>query len=332
MLKSKAVTERFHCHSPHQKLRLCGQICAAAETRGWVLLVTGRNESFLKYHPFIIRLQHFGYSVVTYDHRGQGLSQRLISGQPELGHVDDFQHYVDDLDMIFAEQVLPRSTDLPVYVVAHSMGGMIATQWLAMQQSCQVTLHAMVLSAPMFGIRLPLPHGLMVGYLKLYLLLMRWLKWPPTFVPSHGGYRPLPFENNPLTSDRSEFCRIQSLVEQQPELRLGGVSHGWLYSALRATQQVSHFASNITTPVLVLLATEERIIDNSKLNPPPNPEWEYQVIKGARHEILMENPAIRRFAEQSMVEFFERQTTLLSSYPSDVDKNQKKVRDKACSI
>src|SRR4051812_44355355 len=46
-----------------------------------IVISTGRTESFIKYKELIWDLWQLGYSVFIHDHRGQGLSSRLLADE-----------------------------------------------------------------------------------------------------------------------------------------------------------------------------------------------------------------------------------------------------------
>lgn len=72
--------------------------CAMVQTEPSpaMIMVNGRTESYLKYQSLINEFYQFGYSVYMLDHRGQGLSQRLLNNHHK-GHVEDFSFYIEDL-------------------------------------------------------------------------------------------------------------------------------------------------------------------------------------------------------------------------------------------
>ena len=94
-----------------------------------------------------------GYDVLLFDHRGQGYSQRLLDDK-EKGHIDEFRFYVDDMAQII-EKITALFDYSAQHLIAHSMGGLIATYYLA---NCDHHINKAVLTSPFYGV--PLSHPL----------------------------------------------------------------------------------------------------------------------------------------------------------------------------
>ena len=75
------------------------------EVQESIVLVTGRTESYLKYQELAFDLYHQGYNVYIIDHRGQGLSQRLLKDNHK-GYVKIFDDYAHDLKQFIDEVVI----------------------------------------------------------------------------------------------------------------------------------------------------------------------------------------------------------------------------------
>ncbi len=80
------------------------------------------------------------------DHRGQGAPERMLS-DTHRGHVVNFSDYSDDLAAFWQQQVAPGRWRKR-FILAHSMGGAIATLFL---QRYHRIVDAMALCAPMFA-------------------------------------------------------------------------------------------------------------------------------------------------------------------------------------
>ena len=111
------------------------------EPRYIVLLAHGYGEHARRYDHVADRLVDAGAAVYAPDHFGHGRSQ----GERAL--VSDIAALSDDLDRVrqLAEQEHPG---LPVVLIGHSMGGLIATDYA---QRHGAGLSALVISAPAIG-------------------------------------------------------------------------------------------------------------------------------------------------------------------------------------
>ncbi len=81
-----------------------------------------------RYFPFMNFLAEKGYVCVIHDHRGHGES---IRERDDLGyfHQDGSKALVEDARMV-SEWAKDKYPDLPLYMVAHSMGSMVARIFL----------------------------------------------------------------------------------------------------------------------------------------------------------------------------------------------------------
>lgn len=105
-----------------------------------VLLAHGHAEHIGRYAHVIAALNDHGYAVCGQDHRGHGRS----GGERALAM--RFDDYVDDFRLM-AIEAQARHPGLPVIVLGHSMGGLIASRYaLAWQED----LSALVISGAAF--------------------------------------------------------------------------------------------------------------------------------------------------------------------------------------
>jgi alpha-beta hydrolase superfamily lysophospholipase len=106
------------------------------------VVVHGYGEHGGRYAHVIDALVANGATVVTPDHHGHGRSEG------ERVHVVDVAEYVADLHTVVA-WARERSPGLPVALVGHSMGGMIATRYAQIHRD---DLAVLVLSGPLVGL------------------------------------------------------------------------------------------------------------------------------------------------------------------------------------
>lgn len=267
-----------------------------------VVIVNGRIESAWKYQELCYDLFCQGFDVYTYDHRGQGLSDRLTEDR-QIGYVHEFQDYVTDLQGLVAHFDLNGYQQR--FLLAHSMGGAVATRYL--QTTPNHPFHAVAMSAPMFGVNMP-------WYLRpiapLITQLMTAFSPQPTYAPGYGAYHPKPFHLNLLTHSEIRYRLFRELYEAHPELQIGGPSHRWVWQSLLATKQCLQMTRQIKIPMLILQAEEEAIVCNQAQNrllkklSRTQQYAELQTILGARHELLFEQDAYRNQALAHILRFF----------------------------
>jgi lysophospholipase len=278
--------------------------------KGVVLLSPGRIEGAIKYPELVWELAQLGYATAIIDHRGQGYSDRL-SDNPHHGHVDQFDDFVDD----FAAFVRATETamqghyghELPLHVVAHSMGGAIAALYLARYPH---KIKNAVLCSPMFGIQTGrLPHWLAASFAHtgafLNNLLMPSRPW---YILGTGDYIEIPFAQNELSHSLARYQAFRQLYEEHPEVQLGGPSFRWVSQALAASRQAIAEAGQIHIPVLVLQAGGDTVVDPRGqaqfVCALSHPQSRLVTIKQARHELFIEADVYRQPTLQQTLAWF----------------------------
>lgn len=114
---------------------------------GWIaVLVHGYGEHLGRYDATANALVDAGAVVFGNDHAGHGKS----AGERVL--IEDFEKIVEDVRLV-VQGAQSRFPDLPVVLIGHSMGGMIAARYA---QRFPQDLRALVLSAPVLGTWHPL--------------------------------------------------------------------------------------------------------------------------------------------------------------------------------
>jgi lysophospholipase len=262
-----------------------------------LLVLGGRTEFAEKYAELFFDLQPLHMAIYSYDHRGQGLSQRPLT-DPHKGHVEDFGEYIEDL-RIFLNEVIGRK-HRRVFVLAHSMGGAVTALFL---QKYQGYFAGAILCSPMFAINChPLPCRLMGWLADLAVLTGRGAHYVPRGGPYPG---PPPFLNNVLTSSRVRFDASYSFVEKNPTLALGSPTFLWLREALRSSKKAVAGADRVDIPVLLLQAGGDEVVTSSAQLEfcRKAPQCRLHTIAGARHELLMEQDLMRDEAIHLIHEF-----------------------------
>jgi lysophospholipase len=267
--------------------------------KGVVVIVNGRNETLVKYRTVISELTAAGYSVYSFDHRGQGFSERLLV-DPHKGHVDSFADYVADLHF-FLENIVKRRPHNSCLALAHSMG---ATITLLHELRYPGSFAAIAMTAPMLGFSTaPWPFFLVPPLLSLYEVLGLREK----YVVGGGPFKSELFtDDNFLTSDRENYNRNQQMMLDYPRIQLGSPTCAWVQESLRAIKDIMAGAENLRIPLLILQAESDRVVNNRALERFCHRagSCELLVIPQDRHEILMEKPKLREIAGRAILEFF----------------------------
>ena len=260
-------------------------------SRAVCILLHGQTEFIEKYGEVIDALRGRGFTVATFDWRGQGGSARALA-DPLKCHVADFREYDEDL-AAFLEQVIKPLGMAPPLALAHSMGAHILLRTLHDRPG---SFSAGVLSAPMLAVS---TRGQPAWIAALATSVMNAIGRSTDWVMGMAARDPLKmtFDDNLVTSDRARWEHAQSLCAKYPELRLAGPTWGWLKAAnaSMAREMAPGFAEEIATPLLVCGAGQDRICltaaerDFAKRLP----RGIYVEFEDAEHEILMENDSIR---------------------------------------
>ncbi|WP_314928115.1 alpha/beta fold hydrolase [Aeromonas piscicola] len=270
-----------------------------------ILIVNGRVESYLKYQELAWDLWRQGYSLYLIDHRGQGLSDRLLDDQ-EKGYVDQFDDYVLDLKQ-FHDQVIVADQPAKLFLLAHSMGGAISALYL---ERWPDDIKAAVLSSPMMGINLGgLPKWLAQGLAASIDTVGSWLGEPP-YGPGQGSYQSHEFAENGLSHSKPRYQAFRQLYEQRPQIKLGGVTAHWIREGIAAGDSAIAAADRIKTPLLLLQAGEDSVVDNVAQDAfcaRARCEGGKPLrIEGAWHELFMESDPQRQAALNATLAFFDR--------------------------
>lgn len=248
--------------------------------RAEVLISHGFGEHSGRYGALTDHLAAHRYSVTAYDHRGHGLSDGLP------GHVESFSEYDIDLDRIVAS-VRSRSQSEKVYLVGHSMGGLIALRYAARKVDA---LAGAIISAPLIAVAVPVPaHKLMIARV---------------------GARMKPrmrLDNEIDPANLSRDPEVGRAYSTDPLVNRK-VSAKWFAEATKAMQEVTEWATRITTPVLVMHGTEDKLasLDATKrmFENIGSRDKELVVYPGFYHEL---------FNEPEKGEVFERVTDWLDA-------------------
>jgi len=92
--------------------------------KAMVHVIHGYAEHIDRYGNVVNELLPAGYAVFGTDHRGHGKSQG------KRGHVKNFQEFIDDEKQFRRDVIRPRFSEIPYFVLGHSMGSLIAMNYV----------------------------------------------------------------------------------------------------------------------------------------------------------------------------------------------------------
>jgi alpha-beta hydrolase superfamily lysophospholipase len=235
-----------------------------------VVLVHGYGEHIGRYEHVAQALVARGSAVVGPDHVGHGRS----AGEPAV--VEDFESVVDDLRAV----VQATRDDLPVVMVGHSMGGLIAIRYT---QRHRADLAGLVLSAPAVGLG-PVVEG--------------WLAAPE--LPSD------PIDGAALSRDPA----VREAYAADPLVYHGGWKRPYLEAVVDADRAIAQGPTFGDLPLLYVHGADDQIVPVELARPVierlAGPDSELHVLEGARHEPFHEFGKEQTIA--SVASFAERVT------------------------
>lgn len=197
--------------------------------RAVLLVAHGAGEHSGRYQSFARYFSGYGYAVAALDHNGHGHSD----GRP--GHVERFGDYLDDLENFHAE-VAARFSKLPVFLVGHSMGGLIVGNYLLRHQD---QFKGAILSGAAIKTDLE-PGAIQLGLIKLLAVL----------TPRLGA---LQLDASGVSRDAGE---VRKYIED-PLVHHGKMSMRMLRELFSGMNAIQAAACEITLPMLILHGEED---------------------------------------------------------------------------
>ena len=231
---------------------------------GSVVLVHGIAEHSNRYEHVARFLNERGYAVFAYDHQGHGQSE----GRPI--YIDSFDVYSTDLGQM-ALRVRQLAPTRPLYVLGHSMGGLILAYWL-------VTSMPKIDGALFSGAALKAGDDVKPIEMKIAPVLSRLLP---------------KLEVTKLSSDSiSRDPEVVRTYDNDPMVYRGGIPARTGAEMLRAISVVTDDAMRLEYPMLVMHGTADKITNiegsmqfHARVS---SAEKTLKLYDGLYHEILNE--------------------------------------------
>jgi acylglycerol lipase len=202
---------------------------------GLVVYVHGLGDHIGRYGLLVDHLVRQGLACALYDQRGHGRTEG------KRGHIDRFMDWVDDLASFvhFSASIMP--SELPLFIIGQSLGGLIAVNYLLMHAA---PVAGMVGIAPAFEPLVRIPEW----RVKLYLRLARLL---PELSIDNGVL----FEDLSRDPAALEALAADPLFHRRLSLWAGT-------ELMRTFELVPGYPHRIHTPMLLLTGTDDRIVDS----------------------------------------------------------------------
>ncbi len=253
-----------------------------------IFILPGLSEYAEKYIETITYFNDLNYNVVIIDWAYQGLSNRFDPNRHKR-HSDGISADISDLRFLITQKI---KSNLPHYMLAHSMGGNIGMRYVIEHPQ---TFEAISASAPMLGIK-----GI-CECLKITNFLLRILSPLKNFyVPGGHDWSERDRKdiiNNMFSHDKERKEVHNAWMVVNPQLQVGNPTYQWLKENMNSicTLKNKTELEKITVPVLLGLAANDKVVDNkSIINADRHlPNSQILELEGSAHEILMECDPIR---------------------------------------
>ncbi len=258
-----------------------------------VVISPGLTEYGEKYFEVARDMLSRNLGVYVIDWYGQGKSGRYFENDMDKRHCDDFDRDIDDFHSLITEKIIPNSGELPLILLAHSMGGNIGMRYLMKYPDI---FSGAAFSAPMFGIKIisSMPYSIsdFISFIHNKAISKRYVYGGGDADKSMNERN----VNNFFSSDPIRFKIHNYWMEQDKELRIGSPTFGWVYHALKSCRRLFRELEEKAPklPILIALAKKEKLVSNSKIRKAVNIIPNVALIElDCFHEILMEKDDIR---------------------------------------
>jgi len=265
--------------------------------KGSLVIISGRIDSCVRHAEFLHDIKDIPYSVYILDHRGIGFSERLID-DPYKGHVDSFDNYSADLKL-FIDTVVIKDDPKKIVILGYSMGGTVSLDYLI---NYDHNIEKLILCSPMLKVKTGLSER--IAYFIVNLLIK--FNKEKDYIPGGNKYDFTRVFFN-LSSSKIRYSMLKYLRDLYPMIILKAPTNRWLKETIKATRIVRREIKKIDTPVLLLQAGKEAVVDTQTQNKLAEDlsNCHKIIIPEAKHDLLMEKDSMRDIAIKAILDFLD---------------------------
>lgn len=209
------------------------QSWSVASPKAIIVIAHGVGEHSGRYSALAEYLKDKNISVYALDHRGHGRSGG------KRGHVDSFMDYIYDLKQ-FVEYVLEEGKHIPVILLGHSMGGVIALKY---GLTYPEDLTSMIISSP----------GLIPAF-EVPSWKIAMAKFLTKYIPG------LPMSTGLKSAELSHDKTVVEDYDNDPLVH-GSVTPRWYTEFTGTSDECLARASEFKMPMLFFHGSEDKICD-----------------------------------------------------------------------
>ncbi len=228
------IRENTGTFSGNDGLNIFYRTWPAEPERARLVIAHGLGEHSGRYGNVVERLAPLGVSMWAPDHRGHGQSPG------KRGHITAFEQYVLDLKILLDTASQDRPTGSKVFLLGHSMGGLIA---LCFAERFPEAIDGLVVSSPALGLVVDVPA------VKNVLGRAMSSIWPGLSMSngldatriSHDAEVVDAYQKDPLVHDR--------------------VTARWFTEFMGAMETINQRASAVQMPTLMQIAGEDALVN-----------------------------------------------------------------------
>jgi len=206
--------------------------------RALFLTVHGLADHGGNYKNLGLGLKAYDFATVSYDQHGHDLKRKA--------HIPRFQVFLDDLELMLS-WVGENFKELPIFLVGHSMGGLILTHYGIKQMQDHPLVKGFILSAPGYSNSLK-TSGIVILMGKLLSVIA------PRMVVPLEDLRPH------VTRDKEEYERMRE--DEKDGIQATKISARLAAEFLKAQDWVPDHISEWKYPTLAIVPGNDKLIDS----------------------------------------------------------------------